>query len=177
MTEGQWLIVGRVAKPHGVHGDVMVEIITDFPDRLADGVQFGFGGEDGPEEFFEVHRVRAHKGRWLLSVTGVRDRDTVEEWRGRYLYLPEQGRDDLPEGYYYEHELVGLQCRSVTGEPMGEVVGLDRGAGQDRLVIRRAGRDYLVPYVPEIVAEVDLERGVVVVDAPPGLLDDDSVTA
>ena len=63
-----WLIVGRAAKPHGVHGDVLVEIITDFPERLTDGVRFGLGGGDEPTEFFEVHRVRFHQGRWLLSV-------------------------------------------------------------------------------------------------------------
>ena len=62
--------VGRAGKPHGIHGDILVEIITDFPERLQDGVRFGLGDESKPEDFFETYRVRYHKGRWLLSVSG-----------------------------------------------------------------------------------------------------------
>ena len=176
-ADRDWLIVGTVGKPHGVHGDVLVDIITDFPERLQAGVRFGLGGEDGPSEFFEVFRVRLHKGRWLLSVTGLRDRATVEAWRGRSLYLPEQDPDSLPEGYYYEHELVGLECVDRSGEPLGTVTAIDPGPVQTRLVVRRDRRDFLVPYVPEIVCTVDLEAGRLVLDPPAGLLDDDATLA
>ena len=120
-----WLIVGRAGKPHGVQGDLLVEIITDFPERLTDGVRFGLGDDSGPSEFFLVHRVRYHKGRWLLSVKDIRDRDDIGEWRGRFLYLPEQALENLPEGYYYEHHLTGLECRSPGGEMLGQVTGFD----------------------------------------------------
>jgi len=173
---GDWLIVGRVAKPHGVHGDLLVNIETDFPERLGEGVRFGLGDADGPTEYHEVHRVRYHAGRWLLSVNGLRDRDSVEPWRGRFLFLPEQALDELPEGYYYEHHLTGLVCRNRAGEIVGEVRGLDPGAGgQSRLVVRRGDREYLVPYVPAIVVRVDLDAGEIVLDPPPGLLDEDFV--
>lgn len=170
-----WLIVGRAGKPHGVHGDLLVEIVTDFPERLSDGVRFGLGDDSGPTEFFETHRVRYHKGRWLLSISDIRDRETVEAWRGKYLYLPEQALEDLPEGYYYEHHLTGLECRAPDGAMLGRVSGLDPGEGQSRLIVRRDRREFLVPYVPEIVLEVNLDGGFVVIDAPPGLLDDDAV--
>ena len=172
-----WLIIGRAGKPHGVHGDLLVEIITDFPDRLSDGVRFGVGDDSRPDEFFEVHRVRYHKGRWLLSIRGIREREVVDGWRGRYLYLPEQALEDLPEGYYYEHHLVGLECRSPDGEVLGRVTGVDPGEGQARLVVRNGSRESLVPYVPEIVREVDLDGGFVIIDAPAGLLDDDAIDA
>jgi 16S rRNA processing protein RimM len=172
-----WLIVGQAGKPHGVHGDILVDVITDFPERLTDGVRFGLGGESSPVEYHHVHRVRFHKGKWLLSVKGVRDREVIESWRGRFLFLPEQALEDLPEGYYYEHHLVGLECRSPEGNVLGEVIGLDPGEGQSRLVIRAGKRERLVPYVPEIVTEVDLDGGFVVIDAPKGLLDDDAIEA
>lgn len=172
-----WLIIGRAGKPHGVHGDLLVEIITDFPERLSDGVRFGVGDDLSPEEFFEVHRVRYHKGRWLLSIRGIREREVVDGWRGRFLFLPEQALDDLPEGYYYEHHLTGLECRSPEGEVLGRVTGLDPGESQARLVVRNGERESLVPYVPEIVKEVDLEGGFVIIDAPAGLLDDDAIDA
>jgi 16S rRNA processing protein RimM len=172
-----WLVVGRVIKPHGVQGDLMVEIITDFPERLVDGTTFGIGEEASPEAFHEVFRIRYHKRRWLLSVCDLRDRETADTWRGKILFLPEQSLDELPEGFYYEHHLVGLACFSPKGEELGEVTGIDRGPGQRRLIVRRGRREFLVPYVPEIVKDVDLDKGVVVLDAPTGLLDDDSVTA
>jgi 16S rRNA processing protein RimM len=172
-----WLIIGRAGKPHGVHGDLLVEIITDFPERLADGVRFGVGDDSCPNEFFEAHRVRYHKGRWLLSIRGIREREIVESWRGRCLYLPEQALEDLPEGYYYEHHLMGLECRSPAGEVLGRVTGVDPGEGQTRLVVRSGERESLVPYVPEIVREVDLDGGFVIIDAPAGLLDDDAIDA
>ena len=172
-----WLIAGYVRKPHGVHGDVLVEIVTDFPERLEAGVRFGVGPESGPEAFFEAHSVRYHKGRWLLAVKGIRDRDTVEEWRGRCLFLPERSLDELPEGYYYEHHLVGLACVSPSGEPLGEVTAMENDGPQARLVVRRGSREFLVPYVPQIVTAVDLDAGTMTLDAPPGLLDDDAVEA
>ncbi len=176
-SERDWLIVGHVDKPHGVHGDLLVEIITDFPERLAAGVRFGAGPAEGPDTFHEVHRVRVHAGRWLLSVTGLRDRDEADTWRGRYLFLPEQSRDELPEGYYYEHHLVGLQCRSPEGRPLGTVVGLDAAGGQSRIEVERDGHRYLVPFVPELVEAVDLDGGTVTIRTLPGLLDDDAETA
>lgn len=173
----EWLVVGRVSKPHGIQGDLTVDIITDFPERLAEGARFGVGGDDTPETFHEVHRVRFHKGKWLLSVVGLRDRTLAESWRGRFLFLPEQSLDELPEGFHYEHHLVGLECRSPDGGDLGAITGVDRGPGQHRLVVRRGRREFLVPYVPEIVKVVDLESGVVTLDAPAGLLDDDFTTA
>jgi 16S rRNA processing protein RimM len=170
--ERQWLIVGAVAKPHGVHGDLLVEIITDLPDRLGPGVEFGLGPAEGPTEWYRVFRVRLHKGQWLLSVEGLREREFVESWRGQYLFLPELYRDERPEGYYYEHELVGLECRDTKGAPLGSVVGLESTGGQSRLVVQYCGQEHLVPWVPAIVTLVDLEAGVIVLDPPLGLLDD-----
>lgn len=172
-----WLVVGQVVKPHGVHGDLVVDIITDFPERLIDGVTFGVGDVAAPTEFHEAFRVRYHKRKWLLSVKDLRGRDAAETWRGRFLFLPEQTLDELPEGFFYEHHLVGLSCRSPEGVELGEITGVDLGPGQRRLIVRRDRREFLVPYVPEIVTEVDLEAKTATIDAPPGLLDDDSVTA
>jgi 16S rRNA processing protein RimM len=164
-----WLIVGVARKPHGVHGDVVVEILTDFPERLQEGVCFGLGDAEKPEEYHEVFRVRIHKQQWLLSIKGVRDRTAVESWSGKYLFLPALSRDELPEGYYYEHELTGLECRSVTGELLGTATGLDQGPGQTRLMVCKDDQEYLVPWVPAIVSEVDLEAGRIIMDPPQGL--------
>ena len=176
-TTTQWLIVGRVGKPHGVHGGVLVEIITDFPERMVAGLQVGLGPSEGPERTIGVHAVRYHRGRWLIDWVGIRSRDEVESWRGLFIFLPEQSLDQLPEGYYYEHHLVGLECRSPDGEVLGTITGLDLDPGQIRAIVRRGTREYLVPWVSEIVRNVDLDAGVVTLDPPRGLLDDDAEMA
>ncbi len=177
LPEGQWLIVGRVGKPHGVHGGVLVDIETDFPERMTAGIEVGLGPEEGPERMVGVHSVRYHRGRWLIEWVGIRYRDEIDKWRGLYLFLPEQSLDQLPEGYFYEHHLIGLECRSPDGENLGTITGLDLDPGQIRAIIRRGTREFLVPWVPEIVCNVDVEAGVVVLDAPRGLLDDDAEMA
>ncbi|MEN8162501.1 MAG: ribosome maturation factor RimM [Acidobacteriota bacterium] len=173
----QWLIVGRVGKPHGVHGGVLVEIITDFPERMVAGLEVGLGPEEGPERTIAVHGVRYHRGRWLIDWVGIRSRDEIESWRGLFIFLPEQSLDQLPDGYYYEHHLVGLECRSPDGKVLGTITGLDLDPGQIRAIVRRGTREYLVPWVPEIVKNVDLDGGVVTFDPPRGLLDDDAEMA
>lgn len=173
----KWLIVGRVGKPHGVHGAIVAEIITDFPERLVAGLEVGLGPDEGPDRVVAVHSVRYHGGRWLIEWVGVRNRDEVEGWRGLFLFLPEQSLDQLPEGFYYEHHLVGLRCQSPDGEDLGTITGLDLDPGQIRAIVRRGTREFLMPWVPEIVLNVDTEGGVVTVDAPRGLLDDDAEMA
>ncbi len=173
--QGEWLIVGSVIKPHGVHGDAIVEIITDFPERMGEGVTFGLGSSDGPEKLAEVHKVRLHKGRWLLSIKGIRDRESIDELRGKFLFLPEQSKQDLPDGYFYEHQLIGLKCCSESGEKLGEITGLDIGPGQTRLIVVLKNLEYLVPWVPEIGTKLDLNTGVLTIDPPPGLLGDEAL--
>lgn len=174
---GDWLIIGCVTKPHGVHGAVLAEIITDFPERLTSGMKVGLGPESGPETVIETHDVRYHRGRWLIEVVGIRNRDEVEDWRRLYLFLPEQQLDELPEGYYYEHHLVGLECVNRDGDALGTITAMEDSGGQTRVVVRRERREFLVPWVPAIVVEVRLDDGRVVLDPPRGLLDDDAVMA
>jgi len=123
-------------------------------------------------------------GSDLVTITGTGD---PEQARIAYAtsnifvtlgVVPRLGRpstlDELPEGYYYEHHLVGLNCHSPSGEVLGSIVGVDTETAQTRLLVRRGRREYLVPYVPEIVTSVDIEGGTVTIDPPAGLLDDES---
>lgn len=171
MAEREWLIVGQLRKPHGVHGDVLAEIITDFPERMTANLRIGVGPSTGPERFATTTAVRYHKGAWLLTLDIADSRDAAEKLRSLYLYLPEQTLDELPEGYYYEHHLVGLECRGADDTIYGTVTGLDAGPGQSRLIVRHGHREHLVPYVDAIVVSVDLDTGTIVLDPPDGLFD------
>jgi len=172
--DASWLAVGRVHRPHGIHGEVTVEILTDFPERIADGVEIGLG-HDAPEFLKTVHHVRLHKGEWLLSFLDLRTRDDVEGWRGLHIFLPPQERDQLPPTYYYEHELVGCRCVHQDGTELGTVTALQDGPGASLLVVAASAGEVLVPFRSPTVVRVDLKAGVIVLDPPRGLFDGDAL--
>jgi len=164
------LAVGRVRRPHGVHGEVVVEIHTDFPERLQPGIEVGIGA-DGPSRWLRVHKVRLHKGCWLLAFEGLLTREGVDDLRDAWVYLPSLERASLPEHYYYEHELEGLRCVDRDGRDLGRVNALVPGAGSALLELATPTGNALVPFVSPIVVGVDLEGGTITLDPPGGLLD------
>ncbi|MBB6554789.1 ribosome maturation factor RimM [Nonomuraea rubra] len=164
------LVVGRIGRPHGVRGDVTVEVRTDDPElRFAAGKPIATDPADrGP---LVVAGRRWHKGVLLVTFEGVTDRDAAEELRGTMLVIDsaEVTPSDDPDEFH-DHQLIGLSVQTVAGEPVGEVEDVLHH-GQDLLVVRRKGQeDALIPFVRELVPEVDLEAGRLVVDPPEGLL-------
>jgi len=172
--DASWLAVGRVRRPHGIHGEVTVEILTDFPDRLAAGVELAFGAE-APDFRKTVRQVRIHKGDWLLSFEGPQTREDVEGWRGLYVFLPQQERSALPPTYYYEHELVGCRCVLADDTGLGTVTALQDGPGGALLAVAADAGEVLVPFRSPIVVLVDLDASTVVLDPPRGLFDGDAL--
>ena len=165
------MVVGRIGRPHGVHGEVTVEVRTDDPDlRFVPGAVLRTDPPGrGPLTITGVHW---HSGTLLLRLEGVDDRGAAEAVRNTELLVDVA---DLPEiedpDSYYDHQLVGLAARLPDGSPIGEVVAV-RHEAQDLLVVRRAeGADVLVPFVSAIVPTVDLDAAIVVVDPPEGLLE------
>jgi 16S rRNA processing protein RimM len=168
------LAVGRIRRPHGIHGEVLADVLTDFPERVVAGVEIGLGAT-APDRWLKIERVRLHKGCWLLLFPGVTTRDEVEPWRALWLFLPAQERSLLPPRFYYEHELVGMTCTLVDGTPLGEVTDLTTGTGTALLTVRTGHGDVLVPFTSPIVVRVDLPARTVVLDPPRGLVDGDAL--
>jgi 16S rRNA processing protein RimM len=169
------LVVARVGRAHGIRGEVTVEVRTDVPqERFVPGVRLHLSGRHGLAgvDALTLDSVRDHNGTLLLAFDEVGDRTAAEALRGALLEADvpdEPGEDDA----WYDHQLVGLRVVDPAGEPLGEVVAVEHPPAQDLLVVRRpGGGDRLVPFVGAIVPTVDVAAGVVVVDAPPGLLDD-----
>lgn len=172
---GTWLAVGRIRRPHGVHGDVVADVETDFPERVAAGTRLAIGLVE-PERFLDVHQVRWHKGAWLLSFVGLRSLEEVEPLRGHWLFLPERPRSELPEHYYYEHELIGCRCVAPGGTALGQVVALTPGGSGMLLEVHTAdAREVLVPFVSPLVVGVDLASRTIVLDPPEGLFSGDAL--
>ncbi|MEU5989659.1 ribosome maturation factor RimM [Spirillospora sp. NPDC047418] len=165
------LVVGRVGRPHGVRGEVTIDVRTDEPDtRFAAGAEIATDpGAAGP---LTIERIRWHSGRLLVRFAGVGDRDAAEELRGTWLVVdpgdipPSADPDD-----FHDQELVGLAVVTADGAAVGEVAEVLHH-GQDLLVVRGPGGEKLVPFVAALVPEVDVPGGRLVIDPPPGLLDE-----
>ncbi len=165
------VVVGRIGRPHGVRGEVTVEVRTDDPDlRFVPGAVLRTDPpERGPITIAGVHW---HSGTLLLRLEGVDSREAAEAVRNTELVVPVA---ELPEiedpDSYYDHQLVGLTAQLPDGAVLGEVTAILHEA-QDLLVVRRSGgRDVLIPFVAAIVPTVDVAGGFVVVDPPEGLLE------
>lgn len=162
------LTVAIVTRPHGLKGDVALDLRTDIPEeRFAAGVEMRTS--DG--RTLTVRRGWQHSGRWLVAFEEVPDRTAAEDLRGIELRVDAPKSDE--EDAWYAHELAGLQVRLLSGEVVGEVLGLEYLPAQDALIVKEpSGARSLVPLVTEIVPEVNIGSGYVTIDPPAGLLQD-----
>ncbi len=180
MTNRSWdgnVRVARIGKPHGIRGEVTVELFTDSPEiRFTRGNVFAVkknsaGAESYPE--LTVEKSRWHKNILLVKFTEFSDRNTAELLRNSELYAePEESTED--DDSWYADELIGLAVHqdSTDTSMIGEVSNLITGQAQDLLEIRLfEGHEVLVPFVEEIVPVIDEENGVVIITPPTGLLE------
>ena len=169
------VIVGRVGRPHGIRGEVVVGVRTDEPDlRFAVGATLDVAGrEEGPADAdpLTVAATRWHSGQLLVAFTGITGRTAAAGLTGSWLSVDSSQLPEFPDpDEFRDHQLIGLAVRTLAGEPVGMVTDVLH-YGQDLLVVRRGDDECLVPFVKAIVPEVDLPGGVLVIDPPPGLLD------
>lgn len=165
------LAVGRIAKAHGISGEVSVEVRTDDPERrFAPGVTLE---TDPPERGpLTVRATRWHRGRLLVRFAEIADRDGAEGVRGTLLVVDSTScgpTGDAEE--FWDHELVGLTAVDAAGNVLGEVSDVLHPPGGAVLVLARGERETLVPFVAAVVPEVDLAGGRLVVTPPEGLLE------
>lgn len=167
------LVVARVGRAHGIKGEVTVEVRTDEPElRLGPGAVLATDPASAGPLTIETGRV--HSGRLLLRFEGVRDRNGAEALRNTLL-IAEVDPDDKPEDpdEYYDHQLMDLDVVLEDGTEVGRITEISHLPSQDLFVVERAdGTEVLIPFVEEIVVDIDLEKQRAVIDPPPGLIDD-----
>ncbi|QIG42356.1 ribosome maturation factor RimM [Nocardioides anomalus] len=169
------VVVGRIGKPHGLRGEVTVDVRTDEPDlRFVPGAALDSttpSSHAARSSTLTVATTRWHQGVLLVRFEEAADRESAEALRGRVLHahLPADASPEDPEEFY-AHQLVGLAAYDVEGRHLGQVTALVPGA-QDLLTVRTPdGRDALVPFVTALVPEVDVAGGRVVIADRPGLV-------
>jgi 16S rRNA processing protein RimM len=153
--------VGWVAAPWGVRGDLKVQPLTDFPERFQRGAALWVQGRR-----IEVQRSRWSRGFVYLGLSGIDSRNAAEELRGALLEVPESDLTPLPEGQYYRFQVIGLEVRTPEGRSLGRVAEILSTGSNDVYVVRGGPRELLIPAIEDVVKEVDVEGGRLVVEPP-----------
>jgi 16S rRNA processing protein RimM len=164
------VLVGRVVRPQGNRGEVIVASDTDFgAARFAAGATL-MTRVDGRPGVLEVTGSREHQGRWVVAFRGVATIDAAEALRGAELRIPAGSIAALPEGAYYVHDLVGCRVETTAGRHVGIVERVDM-AGTPLLILGSDPDEVMVPLAAPICVRIDVARRVIVVDPPEGLID------
>ena len=166
------VLVGRVRRPHGVRGALLVESLTDNADRWAAGSRLlaaGEGLEAGAA--LTVEHAQEHSGTMLVFFAGVDGREAAEALRGVELSVPEDAVPPPPDGTWYEYQLVGCRCHDAVAGDLGEVVDVVEDGGGLLLVVDDGLRRLPVPFVAAFLVAVDVDGRRIDVHLPPGLIE------
>jgi 16S rRNA processing protein RimM len=169
--EAELLVVGRINRPHGVRGAVIVEGISDWPERFRPGARLLL--EAAPSRFEEVtvQSCSPHKGGLLMSLSGVADRDSAEGLRGCLLFIPADEAAPLEEKEYWIHDLIGMSVVNEEGGRLGVVTDYSSGTTQDLLLVEdNNGKDFAIPFVSEFIKRIDRESSAITVRVIEGLV-------
>jgi len=159
--------IGRVVKPQGRKGEVLVAPLSDRPDRFPALRAAYVPGPDGGSRQVAVESVWPHKGRFVLKLQGVNSIDEAEGYRGLELRIGEEELAALPAGSYYHHQLKGLRVEDEGGRSLGVAADLlETGGESPVVVVRGPGGELLIPLAENFVRSVDLGAGRMVVAVP-----------
>jgi 16S rRNA processing protein RimM len=157
-------------KPHGLRGELAMKVYTDFPERLEPGTLLYIGDAYEPKA---IQSVRWNKDTLLVRFEGITDRDQAEGLRSQWVLVRSDDRPLLPPGEYYHHQLIGLDVVDQSGSGIGKVGEILSTGANDVLVIAgKDGEELLIPATEEVLIEIDLDGGRLVVNLIPGLLPD-----
>ena len=173
MTAEDLVVVGRLARPHGLRGEMSVEVLTDFPERFVPGLALVATDARGEgRRPLVVASVRGGGDRLLISFEGVEDRNAADALRGLDVSVPKGSEVPRPEGFVYHFDVEGCRAVDRSGRDLGLVTALVDVAGRSLLEVETRHGERQVPFVEPIVVSVDVEKRVVVLDPPAGLLDE-----
>jgi 16S rRNA processing protein RimM len=154
--EPVYLVVGFLRRAHGVHGELVMDLHTDFPERLRSGRKLFLGEEHKP---MTLSTVRAHANGVLVKFKGIETPEAAGQFRNQWVYVRTADVPKLPEGEIYQHELFGFEVVDEAGQRLGELVEIIETGANDVYVVRDAnGRDLLLPAIPSVILDLDPAR-------------------
>ena len=166
------VIVARAVRTRGLRGEVVAELLTDFPERFEKVTKLIATAPDGKRREVELEDHWFQKDRVVLKFKGIDTIESAQQLVDHNLAVPEAETVSLPESHYYDWQLEGCEVRTAT-EPLGKVKSVMRTGGVELLVVanNEETRDYLLPLADSIVLEINPKEKYIVVDPPEGLLD------
>jgi 16S rRNA processing protein RimM len=171
-NEEPWdLLIGEVTAPHGLHGEMRIYPHTDFPERFADLPEVGLrrAGQLATRRV-KVTKARVRERRIVLALEGIATIDDAEALRGTQLFIPRSWAVVLGDDEYYHHQLLGLEVITTAGESLGRITEIWPTGANDVYETPLA----LIPATKDMIREIDLAQGRMLVDARPGLKKQDS---
>jgi len=163
--------IARIARPQGVRGEVIAEILTDFPERFAKLHSAWMVSTNGEIEQARIEKAWLHKGRVVFKIAGFDDMTQAEALRGVRVAITSQELATLPPDTYYDFDLEGCEVLTVSGETVGAVAAVEKHGGAPLLKVRGAGKEHLIPLVLSICVEIDVAQKRIVIAPPEGLLE------
>lgn len=169
-AELRYLAIGQITRAHGVRGEVSVAVLTDFPERF-ETIEWIHLGNEFEAVPYRLEKYRWHKKQLLLTLSGVTDRSQAERLNGLFIQVPIEEAIPLPEGSYYQFQLIGLQVKAIDGQFLGTVADIMETGANDVYVIQNNDhRQILLPAIPDVVKSVDVEDGQMIVELIDGLI-------
>ena len=172
--EPEFLAVGKLRRPHGISGEMLMLIWTDFPERLQPGKQVFVGKSYKP---YRIINVRGHGQGSIISFDGFNNRDDIGHLRNQVVYIRTSDLPALPDDEIYLHQLIGLRVISDEDETrLGIVAEIIETGANHVLIVRRDGKpDILIPDIDPVVLDVNLKKGEILVHLIPGLIPSDQL--
>lgn len=163
--------IAKLAKPRGLRGEIVGDVLTNFPERFDDLKTIAIVYPSGETRAGEIEKFWFQKGRIVLKFAGFDSIEAAETLRGCEICVPEAEAVELETDEYFDWELENCAVETLDGELIGTVKEVMRTGGTEILVVTGSAKEYLIPFAETICTEVDVENKLIKIDAPEGLLD------
>lgn len=165
------VVIARIVKTRGLRGEVVADLLTDFPDRFdgLDSVILKCAGNE--RRTLKIEKFWFQKSRVILKFAGLDTLDAAEALRNSDVCIPESDAVELSENEFFDWQLAGCSVETITSEKVGEVREVMRTGGTEILVVAGGKKEFLIPFAESICLDVDIENKLIRIDPPEGLLD------
>jgi 16S rRNA processing protein RimM len=170
-AQPSFIVIARIVRTRGNRGEVLADLYTDFPARFDFLEDVWLEWPDGSRERGQIGEAWEHKGRQVLKFRGIDSISSAERLVGAWLMVEIENAVPLPEGTYFDHDLVGCAVYDRDGEQLGVVREVLRISGNNQLVVTGKRGEFLLPAVEKICRDVCIEKKRIVVEPPEGLID------
>lgn len=166
-----YIAIARIARTRGNRGELLADLYTDFPDRFDALREVWLESADGRRSVATIESKWEHKGRLILKFEGIDSISSAERYVGCWVQVPAEQAVPLPEGTYFDHDLIGCTVVGADGNQFGVVDDILHLSGNSQLVVKGAGHEYLIPAVESICVRISIPEREITIDPPEGLMD------